>query len=384
MYHGWQSLVDTGAKDGYVFTNPETAGVLTELTHEAVQPLGPTLLQVPDRKADVAILESFSSQVFARRGTYGWSEAWEADLHLILQWAHLQPRILFDETVLRDGLDDYRVLAMPHCDVLTEGVVERIKAFQRRGGLVIADEFLCPAIVPDIVIPSVKRTKQADADKAALQARAAALRTELDPFYTRYGDSPDPDVVLRFRQYRDSDYVFLLNDKRTYGNYVGHHGLVMEKGLPTSSVVSVRRKGACVYDLVRHRAVRTRATDAGLELDVDLGPGDGRVYLITDREIAGTRLQAPTRARLGEAMQIGVTVVDAGGEALAAVVPVRVEVTDPQGRPAEGSGFYGAKDGKVSLRVDLAANDAPGEWTIEATELASGKARRQTMRVVEG
>ncbi|MBN2310292.1 MAG: LamG domain-containing protein, partial [Candidatus Hydrogenedentes bacterium] len=184
MYHGWGSLVPASHR-GYRFTNPETSTVLTELIRDVVRPLGPTLLQVPDRKSDVALLESFASQVFAGRGTRGWGGSWEADMHLVLQWAGLQPRILYDETVLRDGLDDCRVLAMPCCDVLTEKVYDTIAAFQRRGGLIIADEYLTPALSPDILIPRVGRTKKADEDKAALQALARQLRAELDPFYER-------------------------------------------------------------------------------------------------------------------------------------------------------------------------------------------------------
>jgi len=382
MYHGWQSLVDTGSTTGYVFTNPATQGVLAELTREVVRPLGPTLLQVPDRKADVAVLESFASQVFAGRGTHGWSESWEANMHLILQWAHLQPKILFDETVVRDGLDAYRVLVLPFCDVLTESVVRRIKDFRRRGGIVIADEFLCPAIVPDIVVPSLKRTGKADADKADLQARAAALRQELDPFYSRYGDSPDPDVVLRFRQYRDSDYLFALNDKRTFGGYVGHHGKVMEKGLPNSAAVSVRRKAGFVYDLVRHRAVPAKAEADGLRFNVSFGPGDGGVFMLTNRQFAGVQVKAPGQAKRGGLVDVIVSVVDTKGAALAAVVPIQVEILDPQGRPAEFSGYYGAKDGKVSLRMSLAANDAPGAWLIRATELASGLSSQHPLVVV--
>ncbi|MBM3475840.1 MAG: LamG domain-containing protein [Armatimonadetes bacterium] len=381
MYHGWQSLVETGSTTGYVFTNPATQGVLTELTHNVVQPLGPTLLQVPDRQADVALLESFASQMFAGRGTYGWSEAWEANMHLILQWAHLQPKILFDETVVRDGLDDYRVLVMPCCDVLTESVVRRIKDFQRRGGLVIADEFLCPAIIPDIVVPSYKRTGKAEEDKAALQAKAVALRQELDPFYTRYADSSDPDVVLRFRQSGDTDYLFALNDKRAFGDYVGHHGKVMEKGLPNSASLSIQRKAAFVYDLVQHQAVPAKTTAEGLELAVDFGPGDGRLFMLTSRQIDGVQVKAPSRARPGSVVDVTVSVVDAKGAPLAAVVPVQVEILDPQDRPAEFSGYYGAKDGKVSLRMDLAANDAPGTWTIKATELASGLTKPQRLTV---
>lgn len=382
MYHGWGSLVETGTTDkGYVFTHPETAKVLTELTRDVVRPLGPTLLQVPDRQAEVAVLESFASQMFAGRGSHGWSQSWEADLHLILQWAHLQPKVLFDETVARDGLNAYKVLVMPFCDVLTESVVARIKAFQKRGGIVVADEFLCPAILPDIVVPSYKRTGKADADKAALQAQAAELRRELDPFYNRPGDCANPDIVLRWRQYRDSDYLFALNDKRTYGDYVGHHGRVMEKGLPTTGTLTVSRKGVTVYDLVKHRAVATKATATGVQFDAAFGPGSGTVYLLTAKPVAAVKLQAPARARRGAVVDVAATVVDRQGAALAAVVPVRLEVLDPQGQAAEFSGYYGAKDGKMTVRLTLAPNDPTGNWTLKVTELASGRSQQQRLVV---
>jgi hypothetical protein len=346
-----------------------------------VQPLGPTLLQVPDRPTDVAVLESFSSQMFAGRGSYGWSQSWEADVHLMLQWAHLQPKIVFDETVVRDGLDAYKVLVMPNCDVLTESVVARIKAFQKRGGLVVADENLCPAILPDIVVPTYKRTGKAEADKAKLQAMAAAMRQELDPFYTRYGEASNADIVLRFRQYRDSEVLFALNDKRTYGDYVGHHERVMEKGLQNAALVSVRRKGAFVYDLVEHRAVPTKANADGLQFDLNLGPGDGRAFLLTNQKLAAVQLKAPAKVKRGGAVDLAVIIADSKGAPVVAVVPVKVDVLDTKGQPAEFSGYYGAKDGKLSLRLAIAANDEAGTWTIKVTELASGLSREQKLVV---
>ena len=373
MYHGWGSLVETGEMQGYCYTNPETEKVLGELTRTVVRPLGPTLLNVPDRKSDVAFLESFSSQIFAARGTHGWSNAWEADMHLILQWAQLQPRILYEQTIQRDGLNGYRVLVMPFCDVLPESVVKKVIEFQRRGGIIVADEYLTPALTPDIVVPSYRRTKKADEDKAALQALAAQLRRELDPFYTRYGEASDPDVVVRFRQYGQSDYLFALNDKRTYGDYVGHHGLVMEKGLPHSATITVRRPAGHVYDLVAHRAVPAKASGGTLKIDANFGPGDGRLFLITPAPVNSVRIAPPGQARLGGSVTIRTAVLDNRGKPLAAVIPVQVEVVDPQGRPAEPSGYYAAKDGQLSITLDLARNDSPGRWTVRVRELASGK-----------
>ncbi|NLC58494.1 MAG: LamG domain-containing protein [Armatimonadetes bacterium] len=381
MYHGWESLTDTGRAVSYRYTHPQTQRVLAELVRTVVRPLGPTLLQVPDRPSDFGVLESFTSQIFAGRGTHGWSQGWEADLHLILQWAQIQPKVLYEETILRDGLEGCRVLALPFCDVLPEGVARRIAAFQRAGGLLIADEYLTPALTPDIVVPSYQRTGKAREDKRVLQARAASLRRELDPFYTRYGESANPDVVVRFRRYRHCDYLFAVNDRRTFGDYVGHHGLAMEKGLPTTAALTVRRPAGHVYDLVAHRPVPVRAAGGALRFTARFGPGDGRLFLIAPTPIRGVRVAAPARASRGGAVRVEVTVVDPRGAAVPAVVPVQVEVLDPRQRPAEPSGYYGAKDGKLSFTLDLAPNDLPGRWVIRARELASGSSGARAFTV---
>jgi hypothetical protein len=339
------------------------------------------LLQVPDRKSDVALLESFSSQMFAGRGTHGWGWSWEADMHLILQWAQIQPKIVYDETILRDGLSDIRVLVTPYCDVLTESVAKKIAKFQRRGGILVADQYLPPSLVPDIVIQRINRSGKADNDKAALQASAVDLRNQLDPLYNRYGDSSNPDIVVRFRQYRSTDYLFALNDKRTFGDYVGHHGLVMEKGLPASATLSVKRKKGYVYDLVRHKSVSVTRAGNELRFEADFGPGGGSLFMITSVAIDGIRVNAPKIARLGESIKIDLSVVDAQGKLIEGVLPVEVKVLDSQNRLAESSGYYAAKDGALSLQLDLAENDLIGNWTIHVKELASGKEARQQVTI---
>jgi hypothetical protein len=382
MYHGWGSLVPA-SHGSYRFTNPKTREVLTELIRDVVRPLGPTLVQVPDRKSDVALLESFSSQVFAGRGTYGWSHRWEADVHLILQWAELQPRILYDETVLRDGLDGFRVLVLPYCDVLTESVARAVADFQNKGGILVADEQLAPALKADIVIPSSTRSGKAAEDKAGLQAKAAALRRGLDPVYRRYGDSSNPDVIVRFRRYGNTDYLFAINDKRTFGDYVGHHGKVMEKGLPNSADLSVNRRQGYVYDLVHHEPVAAQAAAGELKFQASLGPGDGRVFMITDRKISEVQIKAPAKAQLGGQFTIQCAVTDDAGEPLDAVVPVHLEIIDPGTRSAEFSGYYGAKDGQFTVAVDLSRNDLAGQWTVRAKELASGLTHEHRITVAQ-
>ena len=383
MYHGWASLVKAG-HSGYRFTNPETRGVLTELVREIVRPLGPTLLQVPDRRSDVAVLESFTSSVFAGHGSWGWSSSWIADMHLILQWAQIQPRIIYEETILRDGLDRFKVLVMPHCDVLPESVHKKIDRFQRKGGLIISDEHLAPALSPDILVESYQRKRtKGDEDKAALQAMAAKLRSELDDFYVRYGESSNPDVVVRFRKYRDADYLFAINDKRTFGDYIGHHGMVMEKGLPNTATLLVRRSSGHVYDLVNHQQMPVISNSRGLQFDASFEPGGGRLFMITDQRIESIKISVRYRQFIGRTVEFTVSVDDESGKSVQAVVPMKLEIHDRKGRPSEVNGHYGVKDGRMFLQYELAPNDLNGEYTIRATELASRKTGVAVFRAIQ-
>ncbi len=381
MYHGWQSLVPCDSPGGYRYTHPDTQHELARLIRQVIRPLGPTLLQTPGARSDVALLESFASEMFARRGTFGWGGGWTGDCHLVLQYAHLQPEIVLDETVAARGLDGYRVLVMPDCDVLTETVAAKIKAFQAAGGIVVGDERTCPAIQPDITLAVCQRTGRADADKQALQARAAELRAKLDSRYRRAVDTSHPDVVPYLRKSGAADYVFLVNDRREYGQYVGQHGLVMENGLPAEVTVSLQREGGAVYDLVDSRPVAAQTADGRLEFSAALGPCDGGLFLVSPQPIAGVRVATPEQVVAGTQARCVVQIVDAAGQPLPAVVPVDIQIRDPAGRLAEFSGAYGAGNGEVELVLDIAANDPFGIWQVAARELASGQSAQGYFRV---
>ncbi len=382
MYHGWGSLVPGTGSTGYRYTHPETQNELRRLIKAVVEPLGPTLLQVPDRKSDVAYLESFASQMFARRGTYGWGQTWSGDAYHVLLWAGLQPEIVYDETVLREGLDGCRILFLMDCDVLTKGVVSKILAFQKNGGLIVADERLCPAVSADIVITSYERTRGADKDRAALIAKAQELRGALKGRYVWYVDSLVRDVVPRCRTYGSTDYLFAVNDLREFGEYVGHHGLVMENGVPAETVLTVRRAGGHVYDLVEGRELKAVSDTGILKIARGFGPCEGCVMMITDRAINGVSIDVPDTAQPGARLACRVRIVDDAGDPLDAVVPVRLEISDPSGSEMEWSGYYGAKDGTLDIQLDIAKNDAPGIWQIKVRELASGRHDVKYFRVV--
>ncbi len=148
---------------------------------------------------------------------------------------------------MRDGLDRFQVLVVADGDVLTASVAAKILAFQKRGGIVVADTRLCPAITADIVLTPRERSKDAKEAKTALLEVAQELRGRLDAKYRRAVESSDADVITALRRSDKTDYVFAINDKREFGKYVGSHKLVMEAGLPARTVVRLARarKGPC-------------------------------------------------------------------------------------------------------------------------------------------
>jgi concanavalin A-like lectin/glucanase superfamily protein len=372
MYHGWQALVETESTSAYRFTHPQTQHELARLIRQVVRPMGPMLRQVPGIKSDVAVLECFTSEMFANRGTYGWCGSWVGDLYLALMYAQLQPDIIFDETIATGGLEGYKVLVMADCDVITSTMAKRIKAFQAAGGLIVGDNRLAPAIKPDLLLAPIGRTGQADRDKQALLALAADLRHKLDSRYRRYFETDNAEIIPYRRRYKSSDYLFLVNDRRQYGAYVGHHGKVMENGLPTECNVVLRRPSGFVYDLVASVQVTARAERGEMRFPWRLGPCDGRLFLVTDRVIERVILAHPDKIPRGTSAGLTVTVADTQGNPLEAVLPVRVDLRDAEGRLAERSGYYAAVDGRLRIKLDIASNDPFGAWTVEVHDLASG------------
>jgi len=253
--------------------------------------------------------------------------------------------------------------------------------FQHSGGIIIGDDRLCPAVVPDIRVARYERTKQADVDKMALMERAKILREELGERYRNRVVSSVADVLPYRRCYGSSDYIFAINDRREFGDYVGHHQLVMEQGTDVTAEFGIRRPNGLVYDLVEHRKVETASADGMIHWPVELEPGGGRLWLVTDNPIERITIQAAKEAKRSSEYTVQITVTDGSDNSIDAVVPLEIRISDPDGRPAEFSGFYGAPNGRLDLSSAFASNDTLGIWTVEAKELASGLIARHFVRL---
>lgn len=408
-FHGWGCIFDTGSQDFYVYTNPEVGASHSRMIKEVIAPLGPMLLDLKRADQDVAVLESFTTSIFGHTGNSGWG--WTAPSITFVQRARLDPKVVYEEKVLSPGgLDGVKVLYLPQCRYLTRKVLSAVKDFQARGGIVVADKMLPKCVSPDVVVPEISfdPPPAADSDEAVskLEAELAknskttahaatrrakelmllhadGLRKALAGRYEPFADSSSPELVTFNRQWGDVPYLFVINDKRDFGDYVGPWGRLMEKGMPYSGWVTVRDPGrnvAAVYELSKGCQVPFVREGDRVRLDVSFDTCDGRLFAFLPAKIDSLKVKVSESVRRGEEIVVALVVADASGRAVPAILPVEVRVYDAAGRELDGAGYAAAKDGKCRVSVLTNINDAPGDYKVVCRDRASGISRTLSVK----
>lgn len=395
MYHGWGTVFNTGDKKSYVFTNEDSAKRLKDLFQNVISPLGPALKRLGREKPQVAVLESFTTVAMGGGGSWGWT----APVVTFLQRARLDPRVIYEDMVKRGDLKDVKVLYAPQCQFLPESVIKEIRAFQSRGGILLGDEKLTAQLTPDIKVPLVsfapppasdlvagmeeyeRANKETDRQrgtrmaKALMVSQAEDLRKRLLPKYKPLSDSSSPEIVVFNRKYRDTEYVFAVNDCRTFGDYVGQWGRQMEKGLPFSGWVSLNnaaeRVGA-VYELSRGEKIPFERVGNDVRVKVDYQTTDGRMFVFLPRPIASVKVAATDSVECGGVIEAEFRITDSSGALVDALLPVEMRVYDSAGRELDGARYTCAVGGiaKISLVTNL--DDAPGDYRVVCRDRASG------------
>lgn len=390
MYHGYGCIVELGAMKGYTYTNSETPKRLTSLLNDLVAPLGPTLNRLGRDDSPVVVLESFANALFSGYATWGWKAP---DL-LFLQRARLDPRVVYDETILRDGFGNAKVLYMPQCEYLTKSVCDKILDFQKKGGIIIGDEKLISAIKADVPwtvqdkenalkrnrLDNLEETTAEQNDVAAqkknMNMQAQALREKLAPFYSPKADSSSPELITFARRWNDVDYLFAINDHRTYGDYVGQWKMTMEKGLPFEGFVTLAdpdQKINAVYELSQGGKVPfTRTKNGAVQVDLKYKTNDGRMLMFLRKSIESVQLEVPKSAKRGDSVHLTFRVLDGEKKPVHALLPVEIRLFDSTGKELDGGGYACAEDGICTLEVLTNLNDPAGEYRVTAKDRASG------------
>ena len=386
MFHGIDSLMANPRTkrswSTYRLTNPAAGESLKAILVNIVRPFGPVLKRIPERKSEVVLLESFTSAMFARRTTWG-NVGWPFQAHLALLWANLAPSVIYDETILRDGLDGVKVLILPGCDVLTEKVYKTIADFQRKGGIVVGDRFLVPAITPDLTMEDYTRIDDTVKDKAELQRIGLKLRKQLEPYYQPYVSASNPDLVTWVRSSGDADYLFTVNDKRTFGDYFGPYKKVMEKSVANAGTFQLRRaRTGAVYELGTGREIPFEIRDGKTVIKADYDEKNiGRLFLLLPEKIGAVRLNMASSAKKGQTVDLEVKAEYASGKSVQSIHPIRIEVRDAAGKLTDDSTYAALENGIRRWNIIIPLNAPAGNWKVTARDLASGKKAEKILTI---
>jgi len=296
------------------------------------------------------------------------------DAYRTLLLAQTQPDVLFDETILRHGLEQYTVLVLPEIRVLLKEVDERIRAFSERGGLVIADPAFKQSY-PHMIRFDFTGLSMLNEEtyQNALTRKAASLKEVLEKNRFVYPvKSTSHDVVLSTCQSGESKYIFVINDRRRKGEYLGPHGAILDAGMSQRATVSLDRrtfKDGALYDVLARRKRDLKHEDGRLITDVDLPPGGGSLLFWSPIPIERIQITAPPKARKGTQIVLDIAVTDNTNQRVPGAVPVQVTLRDGALRVNEYSGHYRTEKGRLSLTLPLAKNDVGGNWHITVKEL---------------
>ena len=374
-FHGWCALYDgmiinlRHDLDRYQCADPNAIKTIGRLFHEVGEPLGPLFKALPERQMEVAVLESDAAQFFnstlwssSLRGT-------KTDVGNLAVMANLNPQTLLEDEIAADGVPaSVKVLFMPSCDVMTESGVKAVRAFQSRGGRVITDGRLVPVIRPDGIVKTVEAAWKEKAfdhdDGVADPAKDASLRMRLvyeaaaklkkASGLVPFADTDTPSIFTWTRTCGSADYVFAINDRRTFGDYVGPWKRLCEKGEPNAGTVIVNRSAGAVYDLVRHAAVPFSAEDGKIRIKVEYATNDGRLFMV-----AAAPLKPLAVSRDGGRLVVTSPDCDV-------MIPIQVKV-------GEGKVFYGVV-AKGRYETSVAAS-----MPVRVVNLATGQISEKSM-----
>lgn len=384
MFHGHGSLLELDSKkpQRYTMTNPKTQETMKKMITQVVNPLAPMLKRLPEVPSSIAVLHSFTSSMLAERGTWGW-RGWEDDVNLMLHYAGLNPKVIYEESILKhNALNKVKILVMPNCDVLSESIVKAVKEFQKKGGIVVGDTVLCPAIVPQVMLNIFKRNNFADSIQNNLYKSALKLRKELRPFVKLSSETNKPELLRYERKWKDASYFFVINDKRTYGDYFGPWKMVMEKGVANQGTLSIYKKAGAVYELSQGEKVKYTTKQNTTQIPLNFNTNDGRIYLVLPSPIAKINLLVPSVVTAGETISVKAEIVGENNKAIQALLPLSFIITDTKGRQLDGGPYGCAINGVWKLETNCPFN-AEKELKVVVKDRASGLSAQGIIKVKE-
>jgi len=403
-------------------TFPESFDAFKAFNEQVVKPYGPMIRKLSRTPRRVAVLSSESSRVYSASpnlvGHYANYQIYS--FYSLLNMIHIPTDVVFDETIAKYGLDDYDVLVLPKCDTLTKTVYDNILAFHNRGGLVISDQYL-RAEIPDVIgfdfdftyrskvsvnallenkdyaemsdnlnermaqLKDVKGVTALD-DQKIMASYVALLRKGLHGKINRDVDCSSHAALLNMLEKDGAKYLFVINDKRIYGDRFGKYKAMLEKAVPQKVTITLNEwedEKLFLYDILEKKRLQYRKESGIYKFDVDLPAPGGKIIVMLSEKLNGVEILAPREIKnRGIRHKINVLIRSDGGDLLPGTQPVKLQITDPDGNVSEYSDYYATESGVLSIDFVAGLNDTAGTWTIEVQELMTGKRQKASFELL--
>lgn len=354
---------------------------VSDFAKKFVKPLWSATRHLEREQPKTALMLSFGSQIFNRSywGGYGNSSA---NTILNLFWkANIPTAIITEETIRKGELANYDQILLYRTSHLPQDVFDKLKTFADKGGKILTEPDspwakLFPKAVKfpietekitDTTYWSVKHKKgfTADVMYAEQQNYAKALR-KFKQAGSTFADTESTELYIRTLQSGDCKYVFLMNDKRTFGDYFGKkYKSVYDAGLPLKADVSLKTNGA-VYEFPAKKKLELKNGKVSL----DFKPVEGKLLIVYPEAVGAVKVENIPTFQAGKKAVFKISVLNGKQKQLKGIQPIRVLLTMPNGQKMEQ--FISAKNGSAEFVYVPGQNEPNGKWKLEAEELASG------------
>jgi len=346
------------------------------------------LFRTLEKGDDVAVLYSIRQSPFS-------AQAWRIlSMHNLSLLAHQPTSIIYDED-LRAGLlaGRYKVLILTGAVVpFPEPVMTEIRRFQDGGGTVLLDQAckidIAGAERMDFEANTCWWVGTANATDvpywsqyAAQLPKVPAYREAVFEHAPPLVDTPNPRIILSTQKYQKGKYVFVLDDMEppyTPGQMWQIARLDVSTW-PAKPTLTLARSDYVIYDLFAGEEVEAVPADDGKrKFEADLSLCEVRIFGLLPARVDRVEASSAETLVLGDDLPCRVRVLDAGGQAIEAAVPIELKVFDATG--ATRHHVYRAAVAPHFEQVfPTAVNDPVGTWRIWARERLTGRTCTRTL-----
>ncbi len=236
---------------------------------------------------------------------------------------------------------------------------------------VLTDDHVDPQAVKTGVTAGVTALE----DQRIMESYAAEMKRRLAGKIVPEVDCNEPTVLLNMLEKNGAKYLVVVNDKRTYGERLGKFKSALEKIVPQTVAIDLKRwAGAkpCVYDMLARRELSVAQADGGYRFTVELSDLGGTVIALYPHRIRQVSVRAAEVIKAGTKQRVSIAVIDDAGQPAPGLQPLEVIVSDPSGKSTEYGDYYCAKNGALDIDFMPALNDTAGRWQITIVENTAG------------